>query len=80
MKRAAAVTIAAGSVVVAGAGVAAASGGHGPQAHGHANESPGIASGNVVQVPVTVPLNVSGNNISAVGILNPVFGNSAVNH
>lgn len=41
--------------------------------------SPGIASGNVVQVPVHVPVNACGNTISVVGVLNPTFGNYCVN-
>jgi len=41
--------------------------------------SPGIASGNVVQVPVHVPVNVCGNTISVIGLLNPAFGNTCIN-
>ncbi len=40
----------------------------------------GIASGNVVQAPVKVPVNVSGNTVNVVGLLNPAFDNQAVNH
>ena len=45
-----------------------------------AEHSPGVLSGNVVQVPVDVPVNVSGNSINVIGVLNPAFGNTAVNH
>ncbi|MFF3753018.1 chaplin [Streptomyces sp. NPDC002018] len=41
--------------------------------------SPGVLSGNVIQIPLHVPLNVCGNTIDAVGLLNPAFGNACVN-
>jgi hypothetical protein len=73
--KAAAVTAAAGAVLTVGAGVAAADAG----AEGAAVGSPGVLSGNVVQVPVHVPINVCGNTIDIVGILNPAFGNQCTN-
>ncbi|MDX3087945.1 chaplin [Streptomyces sp. ME02-6978a] len=56
-------------------------GGHGggSGAHGHTGGSPGVGSGNHVEVPVDVPVNVCGNNITAVGLGNPVTGNDCVN-
>ena len=75
LKKAAALTMVAGGIVAAGAGVASAD----ADAHGQALNSPGVASGNLVQVPVHVPVNVSGNTINVIGLLNPAFGNSAVN-
>ncbi|KXN67278.1 DUF320-domain-containing protein [Conidiobolus coronatus NRRL 28638] len=42
-------------------------------------ESPGAISGNVVQVPAHVPVNVSGNSVNVVGLLNPAFGNTSTN-
>ncbi|MFP3963346.1 chaplin [Actinomadura fulvescens] len=51
-----------------------------PGAQGAAVNSPGIASGNVVQVPVQVPVNACGNTINIVGLLNPTFGNTCVNY
>ncbi|MFF9911264.1 chaplin [Streptomyces sp. NPDC013457] len=77
LKKAAALTMVAGGIVAAGAGVASA---HGADAQGKALNSPGVASGNLVQVPVHVPVNVSGNTINVIGLLNPAFGNGAVNH
>nr|WP_241266849.1 chaplin [Streptomyces scabichelini] len=65
----------AGGLVAAGAGFASATDG----AHGTAAGSPGIASGNLVQAPVGVPLNVSGNTANIVGLMNPAFGNDAFN-
>jgi hypothetical protein len=49
-------------------------------ANGAAVGSPGVASGNVVQVPIHVPINVCGNTISVIGILNPAFGNVCTNN
>ncbi|MFB7503108.1 chaplin [Streptomyces broussonetiae] len=46
------------------------------RAHGAAQGSPGLLSGNDVQVPVDVPVNVCGNSVDAAAALNPVFGNS----
>ena len=42
---------------------------------GTAAGSPGVASGNVAQVPLHVPVNLCGNTVDAVGLLNPAFGN-----
>ncbi|MET8176846.1 chaplin [Streptomyces clavifer] len=51
----------------------------GATAHGEAKGSPGIASGNQVQVPVEIAVNACGNSITIGGLLNPVFGNSCEN-
>ncbi|WP_405798325.1 chaplin [Streptomyces sp. NBC_01506] len=48
-------------------------------AQGAAVGSPGVLSGNVVQIPVHIPLNVCGNSINVIGLLNPTFGNTCVN-
>ena len=48
-------------------------------AQGAAIGSPGVLSGNVVQVPVHVPVNACGNSINVVGLLNPAFGNTCEN-
>ncbi|MFE6228638.1 MULTISPECIES: chaplin [unclassified Streptomyces] len=76
LKKAAALTMVAGGIVAAGAGVASA---HGAEADGKALNSPGVASGNLVQVPVHVPVNASGNTVNVIGLLNPAFGNGAFN-
>lgn len=78
LKKTAAVTMVAGGLLAAGAGMASAS--EGSHADGKAVGSPGVVSGNLVQVPVDVPVNVSGNSINVIGVLNPAFGNVAVNH
>ncbi|GAA2481868.1 chaplin [Streptomyces gobitricini] len=41
--------------------------------------SPGVLSGNIVQVPVHVPINVCGNTINIIALLNPAFGNVCIN-
>ncbi|MFC9249445.1 chaplin family protein [Streptomyces sp. NPDC057136] len=79
LKKAAAVTMIAGGIIAAGAGAASATG-HGAGAHGTAVNSPGVGSGNVVQVPVHVPVNVVGNTVNVIGLLNPAFGNTGVNY
>ncbi|MDV9178391.1 chaplin ChpG [Streptomyces sp. W16] len=57
------------------AGIAAAD----SDAHGAAAHPPGVLSGNVVQVPVHIPVNVCGNTVNVIGLLNPAFGNTCVN-
>ncbi|GHD89669.1 chaplin [Streptomyces naganishii] len=44
-----------------------------------ANGSPGLLSGNSVQAPVEVPVNVCGNTVDAAAALNPAFGNKCSN-
>ena len=77
LKKAAAVTMVAGGLLAAGAGMASAT--DGGQANGEAVGSPGVVSGNVIQAPVRVALNDSGNTINVVGVMNSAFGNLAVN-
>jgi hypothetical protein len=69
-------TVMAATGVLAGVGGAA----HADSgAHGSSSGSPGVLSGNSVQVPVHVPVNVCGNTVDVVGVLNPSMGNSCVN-
>ncbi|WP_267886428.1 chaplin family protein, partial [Streptomyces scabiei] len=42
--------------------------------------SPGVASGLDVQVPVDVPVTVTGLSANLVAVLNPTFGNIGANH
>ncbi|MEU9474703.1 chaplin [Streptomyces sp. NPDC048191] len=79
LKKAAAVAMVAGGIVAAGAGMASATTG-GSVAAGEAHGSPGVVSGNVVQVPVHIPVNAVGNSVSVIGALNPAFGNLGLNH
>ncbi|WP_058042702.1 chaplin [Streptomyces roseifaciens] len=73
--KAAALTVAAGVAVTGAAGVASAGSG----ANGAAVGSPGVISGNVIQVPIQIPINLCGNSIDIVGLLNPTFGNTCIN-
>jgi hypothetical protein len=41
--------------------------------------SPGVLSGNVVQVPIHIPINVCGNTVNVIALLNPAFGNTCIN-
>ncbi|MEV8296707.1 chaplin [Streptomyces rochei] len=69
-------TMAAATGVIAAAGGAA----HADSgAHGSGSNSPGVLSGNTVQAPVHVPVNVCGNTVDVIGVLNPAMGNSCAN-
>ncbi|MFF3662063.1 chaplin [Streptomyces olivochromogenes] len=70
--KAAGVALGTGAVVLSGAGLAMADAG----AQGAAVTSPGVLSGNLIEVPVSVPVNVCGDTVDIVGLLNPTFGNA----
>ncbi|MFC8075843.1 chaplin family protein [Streptomyces sp. NPDC057307] len=65
---------AASSVLTMTSGYAQATGGAATAAG-----SPGLLSGNSVQAPVEVPVNVCGNTVNPVGVGNPTMGNSCGN-
>ncbi|MFF7969905.1 chaplin family protein [Streptomyces sp. NPDC007905] len=46
-----------------------------PNPVGTAVNSPGVLSGNVIQVPVDLGLNLCGDSINLIGLLNPSVGN-----
>ncbi|MFD7379884.1 chaplin [Streptomyces mirabilis] len=46
---------------------------------GTATGSGGLLSGNVVQAPVSIPVNACGNTVNVIGLLNPTVGNTCVN-
>ncbi|MET7983180.1 chaplin [Streptomyces sp. NPDC054766] len=77
LKKFTAVAMVAGGLVAAGAGMASAA--DGASAGGKAVGSPGVVSGNLVQAPVDVPVNVVGNSVNVIGALNPAFGNLGLN-
>ncbi|HET6354412.1 MULTISPECIES: chaplin [unclassified Streptomyces] len=63
------------------AGVIMAVGGAAPAmadagAEGAAVGSPGVLSGNVIQVPLHVPVIACGNTATLIGLLNPAMGNA----
>lgn len=74
-KNLAILSTAAVGLILGGAGAAAASAG----AEGVAANSPGVLSGNQLQVPVHIPVNLCGNSVDVIGLLNPAFGNTCVN-
>ncbi|MET9409833.1 chaplin [Streptomyces sp. NPDC002935] len=53
--------------------------GGGAVAHGGGKDSPGVLSGNGLQLPVQLPVNVSGNSVTVVGLGNASVGNAAAN-
>ncbi|MFI0240815.1 chaplin family protein [Streptomyces sp. NPDC016845] len=68
--------------VAAASGVLAVTGGYAHAdagAQGGASNSPGVASGNEVQAPVHAPVNLCGNTVNVVGLLNPAMGNNCGN-
>jgi hypothetical protein len=48
-------------------------------AEGVAVGSPGVLSGNVVQVPIHLQANVCGNSVDILALLNPAGGNICIN-
>ncbi|MES9618946.1 chaplin [Streptomyces tuirus] len=48
-------------------------------AQGAAVGSPGVLSGNVIQVPINIPINLCGNTVDIIALLNPAFGNACLN-
>ncbi|MGG8406526.1 chaplin [Streptomyces sp. 12297] len=70
------------ALALAAAGVIGATGTAVADAHaeGIAIGSPGILSGNVVQIPVHIPINICGNSLNLIGALNPTAGNVCINN
>jgi hypothetical protein len=64
-----------GGLLLTGIGMAQAD----AAADGGASHSPGVASGNLIQIPIDAPINLCGNDISVVGILDSAFGNQCAN-
>ncbi|MGW0701369.1 chaplin [Streptomyces sp. NPDC002867] len=76
MKHKKAAAVAAGLVLaLGGAAPAVADVG----AEGLATGSPGVLSGNVIQLPLHVPLNLCGNSANLLGLLNPAVGSTCLN-
>ncbi|MFE9426682.1 chaplin [Kitasatospora sp. NPDC006697] len=74
-KKIAILSTAALGLALGSAGSALASAG----AEGVAAHSPGVLSGNAVQVPVHIPINLCGDTVNVIGLLNPAFGNTCIN-
>ena len=75
IKKIAALTAATSGLVFAGAGIAMAD----TSANGEALNSPGVGSGNNVQIPVHIPVNACGDTLSIIGLFNPAFDNTCSN-
>ncbi|MFD5428791.1 chaplin [Streptomyces sp. NPDC127084] len=60
------------AAVFGGAGAAAAH--DGPTAIGVVSGSPGLLSGNVIQMPVYMPFTFCGNSFTVIGFFNPAMG------
>lgn len=73
--KAVALSVGAAATVAGAAGVATADAGAGAAAVG----SPGVISGNAIQVPIHLPINLCGNTVDVIGVLNPTFGNICIN-
>ncbi|MEU3184406.1 chaplin [Streptomyces sp. NPDC006923] len=69
-------TVVAGLIMAAGAAAPAVAD---AGAKGAAIGSPGVLSGNVLQYPVSIPVNVCGNSLNTTALLNPAFGNVCFN-
>ncbi|MFF7470248.1 chaplin family protein [Streptomyces sp. NPDC008092] len=48
-------------------------------AQGTATNSPGAVSGNVIEVPVHVPVNACGDTVDVIGLLNPALADACAN-
>ncbi|MDQ0941101.1 chaplin [Streptomyces sp. V1I1] len=75
VKKAALVLATAGLAAGSAAGSAFADAG----TTGVAQNSPGALTGNLAEVPLHLPVNLSGNSANVIGALNPAFGNIAEN-
>ncbi|OIJ95469.1 hypothetical protein BIV25_20215 [Streptomyces sp. MUSC 14] len=69
-----ALAVASGAMAVAGPAHADST------ANGTATGSPGLISGNAVQLPVHIPVNICGNTIDVTGLLDPAIGNTCINY
>ncbi|MFG3113371.1 chaplin [Streptomyces sp. NPDC048197] len=74
IRTAVAATALTAAAVLGGAGVAAADSGAG----GAALHSPGVISGNNIQIPIHLPIHLCGNSIDIIGLVNPAVGNTCM--
>jgi len=71
-----ALAVLAGGIILASGGAAAAN----STATGSATSSPGVLSGNVIEIPIEIPLNVCGDTVDVIALLNPTYGDDCVSH
>jgi len=69
------------AAVLAGAALMTCAGTAAADATGSAStsNSPGLLSGNAITIPLDLDLNVCGNSINVIGLLNPAVGNACAN-
>ena len=71
--------IAAMFAAVAVAGTAGTASASGAGAVGGATDSPGILSGNTIQIPLNIPVNACGNGLGLLAVLTSSAGNVCAN-
>ena len=71
-----ALTAIAAGIALTGSGTAVAD----ATSTGSAVGSPGFLSGNMIQIPIHIPVNLCGNTVDVIGALNPAFGNHCENN
>lgn len=76
MRKSAAMAAMTCGIAVAGMGAASAD----AVAHGGAADSPGLVSGNSIQLPINVPVNLCGVTLDVVGALNPASDDKCINN
>ena len=72
--------VAAAFAAVAVLGTAGTASASGAGAIGGAFGSPGLLSGNNIQVPINIPINLCGNDVSVLAALTGAAGNVCVNY
>ncbi|MBY8881769.1 chaplin [Streptomyces sp. PLK6-54] len=72
MHKSAALAVLAGGIILVSGGAAVADSG----ANGSASNSPGVLSGDVIEVPIDLPINLCGDSVDVIGLLNPALGDS----
>ncbi|WP_069467112.1 chaplin [Actinacidiphila rubida] len=75
MHKSVALAVLAGGIILVSGGVATADSG----ANGAAVGSPGVLSGDVIEVPINIPVNLCGDSVDVIGLLNPALGDTCVN-
>ncbi|MER5635662.1 chaplin [Kitasatospora sp. NPDC002227] len=75
IRKAIALAVAAGALVLGSAGAACAD----ANAEAVVVGSPGVLSGNNVQIPIHIPINICGNSVNVLAALNPTAGNTCIN-
>jgi hypothetical protein len=71
-----AAAVLAGAALMTCAGTAAAD----SDANGFAFGSPGLLSGNAIEVPVDLGLNLCGDSVDVIGVFNPALGSTCSTH